>query len=978
MSASAYALCVVTGVGVLLNLILLVWHVMRFKGGSVFVKYSLAQLYIWHLIIGLSLALLVLQRDLPSSPWLCSGAGFLALFASQEAVWTLAASSASVLHWKLRRPTSTQRKKHAALALLSALLQAVFLAILSTLPLLNTPGGDNLSCVPLRLQGERGWAATVAALSLDWVAILLAVVVVIIMRRLPSHKPSAKYELRHSISIPVGLLAWTVVICMGTYLFFTGARSSWTLAFAVSGVTAVHPAISLILIHVTNRKQKKNACANCGYAGMQRRLSQHSSTFSVNGKLYSSCPKNLASISKIDHPQGQVIDNWLFENKLEHGVSSQFLVQWREKVGSLRSGVMKVFPPASLQRWRSEVNCLLRLSSAPHPNLSPCHWVAPHNNYTAAICAFTHQVLSPESSVVCRDHFAHGSLHEFLLARELTEVTLHKVTRDITSGLDHLHSLNIVHNALTSHSVHMTSPAENGGVRAVISDFDCSYELSIFPSSCSLAHPRSLWSISSEVASHPSKFASDIRALGVIVLEMLLVTGKRRASSRVSASQRSFDQDSMSAECKCSSSVKDIRACTDSPDTDNKLFSNFLELLSDHPTRQPSAFEARGKRRTSANRLGHKAHSKSVDCIQQRSLPPVPCVAQTQLTRMTQLSGLNSEEMLDVAIPLYDDFSSHETPDHVYTDVAGQQHSSHDSSEDSSPMTPDDVYNTSAVSFETIYEDEEVSQRNASRKNRFQRTLPVRRRMERSKRASIASLEGNISITSDADSGFHQSELNGSERADGSDVSMLSQQVRGDSGVESNGECVDESRLPHLYLMKQPCRKRHHMRPSASEPFSLASRDRTDYKTHSLPKLGVSAVHTARKISARASPSDESPTSPDDPLSSSRLRGSPQDDGRESVSSSIADLVHDSELIIKQVMEKEDVLADLEAFRKRPSSGASRRMMRTLREMGERGALGFIAQQMLPVMRECWQNDHTPSSEYILRRLNHVLPSAAV
>ncbi|ELU00026.1 hypothetical protein CAPTEDRAFT_192091, partial [Capitella teleta] len=203
MSASAYALCVVTGVGVLLNLILLVWHVMRFKGGSVFVKYSLAQLYIWHLIIGLSLALLVLQRDLPSSPWLCSGAGFLALFASQEAVWTLAASSASVLHWKLRRPTSTQRKKHAALALLSALLQAVFLAILSTLPLLNTPGGDNLSCVPLRLQGERGWAATVAALSLDWVAILLAVVVVIIMRRLPSHKPSAKYELRHSISIPV-------------------------------------------------------------------------------------------------------------------------------------------------------------------------------------------------------------------------------------------------------------------------------------------------------------------------------------------------------------------------------------------------------------------------------------------------------------------------------------------------------------------------------------------------------------------------------------------------------------------------------------------------------------------------------------------------------------------------------------------------------------------------------------------------------
>jgi hypothetical protein len=319
-------------------------------------------------------------------------------------------------------------------------------------------------------------------------------------------------------------------------------------------------------------------------------------------------------------------------------------------------------------------------------------------------------------------------------------------------------------------------------------------------------------------------------------------------------------------------------------------------------------------------------------------------------------------------------------------------------------VTPEDAYNTSAVSFETIYEDEEASQKESASRSRFQRAMPVhRRRIERcNKRASINSLdESVVSI----DSGFNQSDFSASEK--GSEGSMLSvQPSRCDSGTESTPEGVDESRLPVLYVMKKPCRRRHPscaMRTSTSEPSSLAKGQKQDLRTHSLPKLGVSAVHSARRISARSSKSS-------DHIAGCNLNGEstsasispsdhPSDDGRTSAmsnSSSIADLIHDSELIIKHVMERGDVWAELEAFRKRPSTGASRKMMRTVREMVDVGALGFIAQQvrsppliffqiaslfslqMVPLMNECWHPEHVPSSEDILRRLNHVLPSASV
>ena len=83
---------------------------------------------------------------------------------------------------------------------------------------------------------------------------------------------------------------------------------------------------------------------------------------------------------------------------------SQYLVQWRDGGSTLQAGVMKVFAPAALHKWRNEVNTLSMVAAQPHTNLAQYHWQTPHNNYTAAICTFSRQIASPESRYDPGDH----------------------------------------------------------------------------------------------------------------------------------------------------------------------------------------------------------------------------------------------------------------------------------------------------------------------------------------------------------------------------------------------------------------------------------------------------------------------------------------------------------------------------------------------------------------------------------------------
>ena len=65
-------------------------------------------------------------------------------------------------------------------------------------------------------------------------------------------------------------------------------------------------------------------------------------------------------------------------------------------------------------------------------------------------------------SVLCRCHYPHGNLSDFLQHRvqQLTEISLHKITLDVASGLEYLHQRHLVHNGLAAHSVYMNSVSE--------------------------------------------------------------------------------------------------------------------------------------------------------------------------------------------------------------------------------------------------------------------------------------------------------------------------------------------------------------------------------------------------------------------------------------------------------------------------------------------------------------------------------------
>ena len=64
--------------------------------------------------------------------------------------------------------------------------------------------------------------------------------------------------------------------------------------------------------------------------------------------------------------------------------------------------------------------------------------------------------------LTCKAYYANGSLHQFLKSRvhQLTDIGIHKVTQDVASGLEFIHSLNVVHNNLSTQCIYMASVSE--------------------------------------------------------------------------------------------------------------------------------------------------------------------------------------------------------------------------------------------------------------------------------------------------------------------------------------------------------------------------------------------------------------------------------------------------------------------------------------------------------------------------------------
>lgn len=300
-SSISYGLCACTSAGVMLTVILLLWHCVRFRGSTPskrLIKYAFATLLATYALLGVSVTLLVLHNDVTASG-LCKAGGFFALFSTQMALWSQAALAVLLLahkrgrwpcslrHWCWRKDESVGggRPSWGVAVLIGALtVVAIIVCVLSFLPLTELSYFGALpelyyTCVPLRLPGEPGWGHSTLVLMLDWSALLLAIVcttltAVISLRRrsraqtTPAAKSrascvnvTAEYEtLRLLLTLVVSETCWSVMLLLFSISYFSGGEATeryttqWILAFLLSIVVLLQPMSALLAGVVTGTR----------------------------------------------------------------------------------------------------------------------------------------------------------------------------------------------------------------------------------------------------------------------------------------------------------------------------------------------------------------------------------------------------------------------------------------------------------------------------------------------------------------------------------------------------------------------------------------------------------------------------------------------------------------------------------------------------------------------------------------------------
>ena len=334
-----YTLCAFTGAGVMFNVILLVWHCIKFKPqkSNKYIKYGLAFLYFAYICTGVSVSLLILYKDLEAH-WLCKFGGFLVLFASQECLWMLAACCILSLLWQRTqfpwKPQAYGVKEHhrwgVPIFVLTMALKLVLLAIVSFLPLINLPFFDANSelyflCAPLRLPHEQGWAYSTMIMIVNWVALFVALSTLIASVYLAKKharemglatdsglkKPWAidmafcsrgvkQYTLRLHAVLGFNILCWLFILLVTSIAYFSGGAAiskehvQWTLGFGISGTIMLHPIVFFVFLLISEKN------------GLFTRAHNPCRRDNMSENWHMECPRNLLALSKLDDSSGQV------------------------------------------------------------------------------------------------------------------------------------------------------------------------------------------------------------------------------------------------------------------------------------------------------------------------------------------------------------------------------------------------------------------------------------------------------------------------------------------------------------------------------------------------------------------------------------------------------------------------------------------------------------------------------------------------
>lgn len=210
-----YTLCTFTVIGIVFNIILLIWHSVKYKSvkDSRYMKYSFGGLNIAYIFTGLAITLLILYSDVGSED-LCKIGGFLTIFSTQESIWMLATSCIVYMLWIRTRivqmktqfktqvgnkclsssvstATSTLSSEYSEsytnkwsvpIFILILIVKCIVLAIVSFLPMTNIAYFDSNTleyyylCTPIRLpRNEKGWPYSTLIIILNWIALLISI-----------------------------------------------------------------------------------------------------------------------------------------------------------------------------------------------------------------------------------------------------------------------------------------------------------------------------------------------------------------------------------------------------------------------------------------------------------------------------------------------------------------------------------------------------------------------------------------------------------------------------------------------------------------------------------------------------------------------------------------------------------------------------------------------------------------------------------
>ena len=273
MSGISYSLCVFSGVGIVLNLVVLTWQglYLQLDRGYRFVKLSLLLTYASQCLVVIAIVGIILYRDVGGSS-LCNAAGFMVLFGVQMTLWSMCMTTSSLQLWIRRCVSRELRRCNVTIFILVAATCCVVVTIISLLPITNLAYFETekvyaFTCTPLRLPGEQGWAFSTLTLILSWMALCLTLLPLIFQfyrhnhccRTQTSYRKNAATQLRFItpcvqcqlyVSLALMSAGWTIVLIILSAGYSSSEHDNddlqWVLGFIITCTLVIPPVMQLI------------------------------------------------------------------------------------------------------------------------------------------------------------------------------------------------------------------------------------------------------------------------------------------------------------------------------------------------------------------------------------------------------------------------------------------------------------------------------------------------------------------------------------------------------------------------------------------------------------------------------------------------------------------------------------------------------------------------------------------------------------